>query len=80
MGRDSSHMVKKVIINKTYCKECGYCRKFCPDKALRYSKAFNDRGYHPVKWKGDCSFCGICYTVCPEAAIQVKENEEALER
>lgn len=66
---------KKVRIKQEYCKECGLCIHFCTDEALRFDDDFNSRGYHPVKWKGDCSFCGKCYIVCPDYAVEITEDE-----
>lgn len=65
---------KKVKINESFCKECGFCINICPDKALEYSKDFNAAGYHPVKWSGNCSFCGKCYIVCPDFAIEIGKD------
>ena len=66
---------KRVIIKEELCKECGLCILFCPDKALFFHRDFNAKGYHPVKWKGECSFCGRCYIMCPDLAIEVTEDE-----
>lgn len=70
---------KKVKIREEFCKACGFCILFCPDKALEYSSTFNKQGYHPVKWKGGCSFCGKCYIVCPDFAIEIGDDNETLE-
>jgi 2-oxoglutarate ferredoxin oxidoreductase subunit delta len=69
---------KKLRIKEEFCKGCGFCINFCPDDALQFKNSFNSRGYHPVKWKGECSFCGRCYIVCPDYAIEI-EDEETLE-
>lgn len=65
---------KKLILKEEYCKECGLCIKFCPDKALKYSADFNSKGFHPVNWNGSCSFCGMCYIVCPDFVIEIEED------
>jgi len=71
---------KKVIINESYCKECGLCIKFCPEKSIKIQTKFNEKGFHPAEWSGSCNFCGICYTVCPDFAIEITEDEKPLER
>ncbi|MCX5715626.1 MAG: ferredoxin family protein [Candidatus Omnitrophica bacterium] len=63
---------KKVHIYEDFCKGCGLCVFFCPDKALSHQKKFNIKGFHPAKWKGSCSLCGKCFIVCPDFAIEVK--------
>ncbi|MEA3507087.1 MAG: ferredoxin family protein [Elusimicrobiota bacterium] len=65
---------KKVIINREFCKDCGYCINVCPDNALVKDESFNSMGYHPVKWTGKCSLCGQCYLVCPDNAVEIKEE------
>jgi 2-oxoglutarate ferredoxin oxidoreductase subunit delta len=63
---------KKVHIYGDFCKGCGLCIFFCPDKALSAGKKFNTKGFHPAEWKGPCSLCGRCYIICPDFAIEVK--------
>lgn len=79
MGRNGVTLVKKqkkVKIREERCKECGFCVMFCPDNALKSSKKFNLKGFHPVKWKGECSLCGKCYIVCPDNAIEITEKDD----
>lgn len=74
MGGDGSSLVKvskKINIKEEFCKECGFCILYCPDNALEFHSDYNSKGFHPVKWKGDCSFCGRCYIVCPDFAIEI---------
>jgi len=74
-----------VTINKSWCKGCGFCVKFCPTNALAMSDEYNAKGYHPpyVKSPDDCRNCDFCQTICPEFAIYVnrkveqEENENA---
>ncbi|MCP4482358.1 MAG: 4Fe-4S dicluster domain-containing protein [bacterium] len=67
--------MKKVEINREYCKCCGICIEVCPVNVLSVSKEFNTSGVHPVELIGDCIACGKCYLMCPDFAIEVKEND-----
>ncbi|MBN2406953.1 MAG: 4Fe-4S binding protein [Elusimicrobia bacterium] len=67
---------KILLINEEYCKECGFCIKFCPNNTLAKKNTINSRGFHPAELKGECSFCGICYTVCPDFAIEIVDEEQ----
>ena len=53
------------------CKGCGYCIEFCPKDILRFSDAFNRKGYHPplVTRPDECVNCHYCEIICPEFAI-----------
>ena len=31
----------KVVINRNWCKGCGFCVEFCPTDALEMSKTYN---------------------------------------
>jgi len=62
-------------IRESFCKECGLCIQVCQEKALDFSEKFNEKGYHPVLWKGNCRLCGLCYQVCPDNAIEIVEEE-----
>lgn len=67
-----------VVINKAWCKGCGYCVQYCPTKVLEISKDYNQKGYHPpvVASADDCRNCKYCEIVCPEFAIFVKADDD----
>ncbi len=67
-----------VVINKAWCKGCGYCVQYCPTKVLEISKDYNQKGYHPpaVISADDCRNCKFCEIVCPEFAIFVKADDD----
>jgi 2-oxoglutarate ferredoxin oxidoreductase subunit delta len=67
-----------VVINKAWCKGCGYCVQYCPTKVLEISKDYNQKGYHPpvVTSADDCRNCKFCEIVCPEFAIFVKADDD----
>lgn len=67
----------KVIILEERCKGCGFCIQYCPRGVLRFSKAFNSRGYHPpeVVEGSQCVNCHFCEVLCPEFAIYSVEAD-----
>jgi 2-oxoglutarate ferredoxin oxidoreductase subunit delta len=67
----------KVVINRNWCKGCGFCVQYCPTKALEMSKGYNAKGYHPpqVRSADDCRDCKFCEMVCPEFAIYVTSDK-----
>ena len=69
-------MALKVKVLDEYCKGCGYCAHFCPNKAMDFGPVRNEYGAFPpvVAAPGSCIKCGICATVCPEAAIELREE------
>ncbi len=64
-------VLKKVIIDKKWCKGCGICVTFCPTKSLKlkYEKAeFVD--------PEACIECGLCELRCPDFAIYLGGNKD----
>ena len=56
-------------ITRQWCKGCGICVAFCPQKALSLDvegKAAHD----PEK----CVQCGLCERYCPDLAITLEEE------
>lgn len=72
----------KVHINKAWCKGCGFCVQYCPQKVLDTSTEYNAKGYHPpyVKEPQDCRNCNFCELICPEFAIFVTTQSEPGEK
>jgi 2-oxoglutarate ferredoxin oxidoreductase subunit delta len=68
----------RVLINKNWCKGCGFCVQFCPMNVLDTSSEFNAKGYHPpyVKDPDKCRDCMFCELICPDFAIRVERQPE----
>ncbi len=60
-----------INVEQRYCKNCGYCIRFCPKQILKFSDERNRRGRFDltVSDPDKCISCAICATVCPEGAI-----------
>ena len=67
-----------VFIVEERCKGCGYCIAYCPTQVLKFSDAFNGKGYHyPELVSEGCLNCHYCERLCPEFAIYTMEEDEA---
>jgi len=65
----------KVEISEKYCKGCGLCLAFCPQKILQLDKnKITANGYNPcvVTDADKCIGCCSCAKMCPDAAISVR--------
>ena len=59
-------------VNAQFCKGCGFCVRFCPEKALAMGKQRNKKGdYLPDLDKTRCTGCATCARMCPEGAISI---------
>jgi 2-oxoglutarate ferredoxin oxidoreductase subunit delta len=58
-----------IDIYRAWCKGCGICAAFCPQKCI----SLNEEGL-PVLDHGErCTGCGWCELHCPDFAISVRE-------
>jgi len=57
-------------LNKTSCKSCHKCIRYCPVKAIRFSAG----QAHIVE--NECVLCGRCFSVCPQNAKQISSDVE----
>jgi 2-oxoglutarate ferredoxin oxidoreductase subunit delta len=75
---DLQPVLGRVLINKNWCKGCGFCVQFCPMNVLDTSSEFNAKGYHPpyVKAPEKCRDCMFCELICPDFAIRVERLPE----
>ncbi len=63
-----------IEIDSERCKGCGLCINACPQKIIRFSVAFNSKGYHYAEQydpEEKCPGCGFCYMMCPDTCITV---------
>lgn len=66
-----SKKVHTIDINMNWCKACGICMEFCPQKVFD-----KDREGKPVIIDlAACTGCRICETRCPDYAIAVGGTE-----
>jgi MinD superfamily P-loop ATPase len=58
------------VVDSSRCKFCGECSKYCPEKAIQFSR------YIPsvTLIVSRCSACGNCIKRCQRSAIKVKEK------
>ncbi len=65
----------EVILNTSYCKECGYCAEVCKMNVFGPAAGFNPKGYKPMETKSSdwCVGCFKCFFTCPDFAIDVRE-------
>jgi 2-oxoglutarate ferredoxin oxidoreductase subunit delta len=59
------------LIDKEWCKGCGICIRFCPEKVLEFDSQAKAEAARPE----DCIGCKLCEFRCPDLAIQVIEAE-----
>lgn len=64
--------MNKVKSSPEKCKQCGYCKKFCPKQAIDFSSEMNASGYnYAIVDQEKCIGCGTCYTVCPDGVFEI---------
>ncbi|KGP76860.1 ferredoxin [Desulfosporosinus sp. Tol-M] len=57
-----------VLVSENWCKRCGICIAFCPNKVLE-----NDESGRVVVAKPEqCIACKICERLCPDFAINIE--------
>lgn len=64
--------LKEIKINKSWCKGCGICVHFCPEKVLDLDERDKARVVHPER----CICCMMCEMRCPDLAIEVIVESE----
>lgn len=64
--------MKKLFIQRKWCKGCRICVAFCPKGVLDIDA--DEKVY--VKHPENCIYCGLCELRCPDLAIEVREASE----
>jgi 2-oxoglutarate ferredoxin oxidoreductase subunit delta len=59
--------LKELLINTEWCKGCGICVEFCPQKVLELNQL--DKAV-AVRLE-DCIACRLCELRCPDLAVKV---------
>lgn len=62
--------MEAVIINTRWCKGCGICVAFCPQKALKLEDGKS------VPLPDLCVACGMCELYCPDLAVTVNTDKK----
>jgi len=58
------------IINEKWCKDCGLCIAFCPNKVF----TADSFGRTQVDNQKKCIGCRICEFRCPDFAITIRDT------
>ncbi len=58
-------------LNQKWCKKCGLCVKFCPQKALGFEET---EGFPRMVKPEKCNKCLMCEMYCPDFAIEIGEK------
>jgi 2-oxoglutarate ferredoxin oxidoreductase subunit delta len=61
-----------IHIFEDWCKGCGICMAFCPQKILGPDK----EGKVTVKDPDKCTGCKLCEVRCPDFAIRIQKREK----
>lgn len=64
--------LKEHRIERDWCKGCGICVEFCPNKVLELDK----HGKATAVRVQDCIACRQCEIRCPDLAIEIITEEQ----
>ncbi len=67
--------LKALVINREWCKGCGICVHFCPQKVLE----LDGEDKAAVVQQEECICCRLCELRCPDLAIEVITESEQVE-
>lgn len=57
-----------IMLDKDKCKQCGFCKKACPTKAIMLNP-------YPERDFRKCFSCHKCTNLCPQHAFYLKDIE-----
>lgn len=60
-------VIRRIEINRDWCKGCRICVAFCPKNVLE----LDAEGKAAVARPDDCIWCGDCEVRCPDLAITI---------
>lgn len=63
--------MKKLFIQRQWCKGCRVCVVFCPKEVLAIDGEDKVYAKNPEK----CIYCGLCERRCPDLAIEVRDED-----
>ncbi len=68
----------KAMIQAEYCKGCGICLAFCPEKTLIWAEKLNSFGYPVVELADEkaCRGCLQCFLMCPDVVFNFSRGME----
>ena len=70
LRRNRGDIMKKLVIQRKWCKGCRVCVDFCPKDVLDLDSGGKVYEKNPDK----CIFCRLCELRCPDLAIEVQEE------
>ena len=70
MNKKTKKKPPKIIINYSWCKNCGICIAFCPRGVYTADELGAPVISHPEK----CINCHLCVLRCPDFAVELKEE------
>ena len=65
-------VLKEIIIDKEWCKGCGFCIHFCPEDVLELDEDEKADAPRPT----DCICCRQCEYRCPDLAIEIDVEDD----
>ncbi len=68
---EKPHIEYAINIFKDWCKSCGICAAFCPQKCI----SLDVNGAPVVENSEKCTGCRWCELHCPDFAICVRERQ-----